>query len=70
MLCVWLFCLHIYLCTAYVPDAHGGQRQAWDLLELELQILVSPQSGRWELNLSSQEEQSVSPLSHIYSPIK
>lgn len=29
------FCLHIYLCATYVPDAHGDKR-ALDPLELQL----------------------------------
>lgn len=24
-LCVWVFCLHVYICTTYMPDAHKGQ---------------------------------------------
>ena len=38
---VWLFFLHVCLCTVCMPDAHGGQRRALDLLKLELQMVVN-----------------------------
>jgi hypothetical protein len=38
---VWVFCLHICLCTVCVPGAHGSQRRVSDPLELELQFVVS-----------------------------
>ena len=28
ILCIWVFCLHVYLCTQCVPGAHRGQRRA------------------------------------------
>lgn len=42
LLCVWVFCLHLYLC---VPDTHGNQKRALDPLEFELQIGVSHHVG-------------------------
>jgi hypothetical protein len=33
-LCVWVFCLHVCLCTVYLPVALGGQSTALDPLEL------------------------------------
>jgi hypothetical protein len=45
ILCVWLFCLHVYLCTMYVPGAQGGQKRALDSLELKLQTVVSHSVG-------------------------
>lgn len=39
--CVQVFCLCAYLCTMYVPGAHGGQKSTSDLLEVKLQIIVS-----------------------------
>lgn len=35
ILCPWLFCLLVYLCT------HRGKKKRLDSLELELQIVVS-----------------------------
>ena len=34
-------CLHICLCTMYVPSAFGVQKRALDPLELESQMTVS-----------------------------
>lgn len=37
LLCVvWMFCLHAGLCTMCVIGALGGQKRAWDPIELEL----------------------------------
>lgn len=33
-------CLHVCMCTVFVPGAQGGQKKALDLLELELQTVV------------------------------
>lgn len=37
-------------------SASGGQKKELDLLEMELQVLVNPQSECWELNSASQHE--------------
>jgi hypothetical protein len=34
-----VFCLHVCLCTMYMPRAHRGQKRVSDPLELELQIV-------------------------------
>lgn len=45
-LCVWVFHLHVCVCTACVPDTHKGQNTASDAhLELELQTIVSYRLG-------------------------
>ena len=38
---VWAFCLHVCLCTTYMPGAYGVQKRVLDPLELELQTVVS-----------------------------
>jgi hypothetical protein len=41
ILCVWVFCLHVCLCTAtHMPGAYTGQKLS-DPLELELCMTVS-----------------------------
>lgn len=56
LLWVWVFCLHVCLCTICMPDAHENQKTASDSLELVLQKVVS-HYGCWELNLHSLEKQ-------------
>jgi hypothetical protein len=34
------FCLHVCLCTVCKPVAHGSQKRAWNILELELQMFM------------------------------
>lgn len=33
-------CLHVFMCTTYVPGAHGKQKKALEM-ELQIQIVVS-----------------------------
>ena len=40
-----MFCLYVCLCTLCVPDACGGQKKVSDLLDLELQMIVSCHVG-------------------------
>lgn len=40
-----VFCLHVYLCNICVPGTHKGQQKASDLLELELQTIMSHYVG-------------------------
>lgn len=35
VLWVWVFCLHVCICTMCVPDAHGSQKRVLGSLELE-----------------------------------
>ena len=35
-----MFYLHVCICTMYMPGIHGGQKGAWDPLELEIQVVV------------------------------
>lgn len=37
LVCIWMFCLNIYLYTVYMPGARG-QKRVSDLLELELTL--------------------------------
>jgi hypothetical protein len=39
ILCVWLFCLHVCLCTTCMPCACRGQKRASDPLEVELKTV-------------------------------
>lgn len=49
-LCVWVFCLHVYLCTMCLPDACRGHQRSLDSQGLELD------SCDLELTLGSLEE--------------
>lgn len=40
ILCIGMFCLHVYMCTEYTLDACGGENGALDFLEMELQMIV------------------------------
>lgn len=31
ILCVWVFYLHVYLCTTYIPSVYGKQEGACDI---------------------------------------
>jgi hypothetical protein len=35
ILCVWVFCLHGYLCNMYVPGAQRGQKRLSDPVKQE-----------------------------------
>lgn len=61
ILCVWLFYLHICLCTTSVPGVFGDQNRILDPLILELYKVVSCQPCLWVrvLNPFSGREQSV-----------
>lgn len=45
ILCVWVFCLHAYLCTTCVPDPLRGQKRASGSLELESQKVMRHHVG-------------------------
>lgn len=45
--------------TTYIWMPVEARRRYWDLLEPELQVVVSCPCGCWELNLSPLEEQQV-----------
>lgn len=51
-------CLHVYVCTMCVPDAHGDQKRALDPLELDYSS-CEPTCGSWEPNLGTLEEPQV-----------
>lgn len=38
---IYLFCLHIHLCTIYMPGIHRGQKRVSDPQEHELQTVIS-----------------------------
>lgn len=52
-LSLW-FCLHVCMCTAYVPAAYRSQKKALSPLKMESWMIVS--CGCWELNPSRLEE--------------
>lgn len=35
-----MLCLHVSLCTSFMPGSHGGHWRMLDLLELDLQMSV------------------------------
>ena len=43
ILCLWVFCIHVCMCTVCMTGAHGSQMKAMNSLKLELQI----QTGRF-----------------------
>ena len=45
ILCTWVFYLHVYLCTTYVPGSLKCQKRVLDLLELELRAAMRYQVG-------------------------
>ena len=45
ILCMHVFGLHVCMCTMCMPGAHGGQKRALDLLELQLWMLESHHVG-------------------------
>ena len=40
-LCVWVFCLSVCLCVTFIPGSKGGQQRVTEVLELELQMVVT-----------------------------
>ena len=50
---VWVFCLHVCLCTMCV-HVHRGQKRAVSLLELELQMVLS---RMWVLGIESRSSE-------------
>lgn len=60
-----MFCLHIYLCMAYVPGALVGQTATSDHLELELQIVVIHYVGAGNQAQVFCKSKCSKPLSHL-----
>lgn len=54
VLCVWVFCLHAYLCSAC-----GGRKKMFESLETEVTDDCGPPCGCWEPNLNPLQEQPV-----------
>jgi hypothetical protein len=50
-----VFGLHVYMCTAWVPNGLGGQKMVIGLLELEGKMAVS----YWKSNSSPLHEQKL-----------
>lgn len=50
VLCVWMVCLHLYMCTACAPYACGGQKKVPDPLELIFKNCYMLPYGYWEPN--------------------
>jgi hypothetical protein len=44
-LCLWVFCLHVVICTMCIPCASKGQKKVLGTLELELQMVVDYHVG-------------------------
>jgi hypothetical protein len=44
IMCMCVFCLHVCLCTMYMPGAHTGYKRMLGPLEWELHIVVSAQT--------------------------
>jgi hypothetical protein len=47
---ILLFHVHKFLLafmSLHLPDALGGQKRAWNPLELELQMVVNHNAGDW-----------------------
>lgn len=52
-----MFCLHVCMCTTYMPGAGGGKKRMVDPLGLELLTPVSPQLSAGTLILGPLEKQ-------------
>lgn len=58
ILCVWIFCLHVYLCSTHMPGTQGIQKKVLDSLGLEVEMFLSHHVGlirnrTWVLEFSS-----------------
>lgn len=62
-LCVLVFFLHVFLCTAYIPGVQRSQKKVSDTLELKLQMVVRAGTRTWVLWKSSQWSYPPSHLS-------
>ena len=40
ILCLWVFCLHIYLCNTFISGSHRSHKMALDSLVLQLQMVI------------------------------
>lgn len=58
IICIWVFCLHVCLCTTCMFGACGGQKVS-EILDLELQFVVRSQVGAGILNPVSTQEHTV-----------
>lgn len=56
LLCLWVFCLHLYLCTMCLPSAQGSQKRALALLELGMLTVVNCHVGSGSWTESFEEE--------------
>lgn len=69
LVCVWTFCLNVYLCTMCMPGARGRQKKARELdpLKLELWMVTSHRVGTrtwtWILYKSNKCSKTLSHLS-------
>ena len=57
LLCIWVFWLHVCLCTMFVPSTYECQQRALEPLELEFSEGGKRPCGCWEANLGHPEEQ-------------
>jgi hypothetical protein len=68
ILCVWRFCLKVWLWTTCMPGALGGQKRVLELRRLELDG-YELSCGCEESNLGLLEDQLIlNQLSHLFSP--
>jgi hypothetical protein len=49
VLCVWMFWVHLCLCTIYIPCATRSQKREISSLELELQMVKNHHVGAWNV---------------------
>ena len=68
ILYVWVFCLHVCLCTTCMLDTHRGQKRVSDSLQPELHMVVScsVDAGNQTFILRKNSRGSL-PLSHLSS---
>lgn len=50
ILCAWVFCLHVCLCSMFTSDVHWGEKRALNLLKWLIDV-CEPLCGYWELYL-------------------
>lgn len=70
ILCVWLFCLYLYMDTMWGPVTLGGQKKALDFSELGFQMVLSHQpNGCWDPNqILCKSNKCFWWLNHLSSP--
>lgn len=66
--CIWMFCLHTYMCATSMPGSHIGQLGALDPLEWELQNVMSHHMGTKQTPVPCKSSKYSQLLGHLSGP--